>query len=99
MTWVPQQLWTFRPKPPGVWTVCNHHNSWTDRKVVWFGEMLECYGPKLTDLASVLQAFSGREQTFPNRLRAFLRLLWTFRIRQFLVGRIKKVLRLVPVAR
>jgi predicted deacetylase len=32
-TWVPQQLWRFRRMPFGVWTVCFHINSWTDREV------------------------------------------------------------------
>ncbi|PYJ82831.1 MAG: hypothetical protein DME22_17315 [Verrucomicrobia bacterium] len=29
MTWVPQQLSCLRLAPPGVWTVCYHHNRWT----------------------------------------------------------------------
>lgn len=97
MTWVPQQLWTFQPKPPGVWTICNHPNGWTDHKVEWFGEMLESYAPKVTDLAAVLQVFSGREQTLSNRWNATFRFLWTFRIRSFLVDLLKKALGLRPV--
>lgn len=97
--WIPQQLWTFRRKPPGVWTICNHHNGWTDRKVAWFGEMLESYAPRMTDVATVLRVFSGRQQTLSNRWSAFHRFLWTFRIRQFFVGRIKRVLRLGAVTK
>jgi hypothetical protein len=93
MTWVPQQLWGFKSKPPGVWTICNHHNDWTDRKVERFGQMLASYAPKMIDLATVLQVFSGREQTFLDRLEASSRFLWRVRIRSFFVGSLIKVLR------
>jgi hypothetical protein len=93
MTWVPQQLWTFQPRPRGVWTICNHPNGWTDAKVEWFGEMLESYAPKMTNLPAVLEFFTGREQTVYNRWKAFSRLLWTFRIRAFLVSILKKAIK------
>ena len=98
MIWVPQQLWTFQQTPPGVWTICNHHNDWSDRKVEWFGEMLESYAPKMTDIATVLQVFSGREQTLSDRWSAFYRLVWTGHTRQFLGRLCIKVMRLGAVA-
>ena len=29
-TWIPQQIWRFRPMPTGVWTVCLHGNTLTE---------------------------------------------------------------------
>ena len=33
LVWVPQQIWGFRYRPFGVWTVCYHHNAWTPADV------------------------------------------------------------------
>jgi len=53
MTWVPQQLWGFRPKEAGVWTVCFHHNDWNSEKIELFGKELNIYAPEITDLKSI----------------------------------------------
>lgn len=97
MTWIPQQLWTFRSRPAGVWTVCNHHNGWSDRKVAWFGEMLEAYAARMTDVATVMKVFQGRKQTTLDRLRASGRWTWTM-VRSFLVGLLLKAIGTKPEA-
>lgn len=84
MTWVPQQLWSFQSMSSGVWTICNHHNSWTDDKVKWFGEMLETYANHMTDMTSVLEAFRGRRRTLIDSWQAHFRLIWRHRIRPLL---------------
>lgn len=30
MLWIPQQIWKFRFFPFGLWTVCLHHNHWSE---------------------------------------------------------------------
>ena len=30
MLWIPQQLWKLRAMPFGIWTVCYHHNNWSE---------------------------------------------------------------------
>jgi len=92
-TWIPQQLWSFRSKGRGIWTVCNHHNDWSERKVERFGRMLELYAPRMTDVPTVLQAFAGRKQSWLDRWTAYQRLLWNLRVRSFLGGIAIKVLR------
>jgi peptidoglycan/xylan/chitin deacetylase (PgdA/CDA1 family) len=84
--WVPQQLWDFYPKPAGVWTVCCHHNSWTDKRVELFSRHLASYAPRMTDLASVTQAYAGRSLTFPDRVSALGNLIWNHRIKDFLAA-------------
>jgi peptidoglycan/xylan/chitin deacetylase (PgdA/CDA1 family) len=60
VTWVPQQLFGFRPAPPGIWTVCYHHNQWTDAGIGQFREDLDRYGPEISSLDEVLQVWPGR---------------------------------------
>jgi hypothetical protein len=60
MFWIPQQLFGFRPAPPGVWTVCYHHNHWTSADVRKFREDLDCYGPEVSSLDDVVREWDGR---------------------------------------
>ncbi len=50
VTWVPQQLWRFRPRPFGVWTVCLHHNRWTDGDVDDLLNACDRYRSRIVDL-------------------------------------------------
>ena len=84
MLWVPQQLWKFRPKTAGVWTVCFHHNSWSENKVEMFKRDLERYASRMTDLASVTHAFASRSLTLTDRGSALGNFLWDQRIRPFI---------------
>ena len=70
VTWVPQQLWDFAPKPAGIWTVCCHHNNWTPRKMEDFGKSLESYASKITDLTTVIHSFAGRRLTLADQWTA-----------------------------
>ena len=54
MTWVPQQMYYFRPAPAGVWTVCYHHNRWDASKLGKFCEDVDAYGANIASLDTVL---------------------------------------------
>ena len=56
MTWVPQQLFCFRPAPSGVWTVCYHHNDWTASQLRKFRNDLDDYAANIASLKEVLNA-------------------------------------------
>jgi hypothetical protein len=43
MTWLPCQLSILRTVPSGVWTVCYHHNSWTQSDLAEFKTGLARY--------------------------------------------------------
>ena len=75
-TWIPQQLWSFVPKTSGIWTVCCHHNKWTDQNIIDFENNLQVYADKMTDMASVINLFSGRTLTFTDRWVAFYNWTW-----------------------
>ena len=64
--WVPQQLWRFRRRPFGVWTVCFHHNRWSDRQFDQFRRDLELYRPLITDLAAVKMEYPDRRHSISD---------------------------------
>lgn len=39
--WIPQQLWELRERNAGLWTVCLHPNSMSEREIALLGEMIE----------------------------------------------------------
>jgi predicted deacetylase len=61
--WVPQQLWKFRWRPFGVWTVCYHHNVWQGQQFARFLREVAAYRGAITDLAEVSARYGGRKQT------------------------------------
>jgi peptidoglycan/xylan/chitin deacetylase (PgdA/CDA1 family) len=58
--WVPQQLFGFRPAPPGVWTVCYHHNGWTSAKLEEFRRHVRKYVAQIASLEEVIRLWPGR---------------------------------------
>src|SRR6185369_8261096 len=54
MTWVPQQLFNFRPAPSGVWTVCYHPNQWPASQTRQFREDVDDYGANIVSLEDIL---------------------------------------------
>jgi predicted deacetylase len=79
--WAPQQFWSFRPKPAGVWTVCFHHNSWSAQQCDRFAEDVAAYAPRLTDLVTVANQFGHRKRGAADRFAAFSDLTWNHRLR------------------
>jgi predicted deacetylase len=59
MTWVPQQIWGYRPLGRGVWTICYHHNAWDDAK--------------LQTLAATLRSIEGRQTTVNEAVERYAR--------------------------
>ena len=76
ITWVPQQIWRFRPRPAGMWTVCFHHNRWGDSEVDDLMAACDRYRSRIVDLSwAVERARPARAgQLTPATWRAALRL-------------------------
>jgi hypothetical protein len=68
--WVPQQLWEFRWRPFGVWTVCFHVNSWGQEQAILFQRALENYGSAITHFSSVASRYRLRRQGAMDRAYA-----------------------------
>lgn len=78
-TWIPQQLWRFRPMPAGVWTVCLHHNGMDERALEALQRNLVHYAPAITSASAVLREFAPAEagpldRALAHAWRAALRL-------------------------
>jgi predicted deacetylase len=54
ITWVPQQLWQFRRRPFGLWTICMHHNGWTPADMQRFARHVRRYDGRFTSVADAL---------------------------------------------
>ncbi|HEV8420264.1 MAG TPA: DUF2334 domain-containing protein [Actinomycetota bacterium] len=67
MLWVPQQLWWFRPRASGVWTVCLHPNRWTDERLDAFGIELAKVARRVTDLQAVVHRYQDRRRDLWDR--------------------------------
>lgn len=70
MLWIPLQTWSFEVRRLGVWTVCLHHNRWTQRDVDTFRENLARYGRRLTSVDALVTAFGARRRGILDRAYA-----------------------------
>jgi predicted deacetylase len=70
MFWVPQQLWRFRRRPFGVWTVCFHHNQWSDKQFEQFRRDVESYRRSITDLIAVKRQYYDRRHSISDAFYA-----------------------------
>lgn len=59
---VPQQLWRFEQRPPGVWTICKHPNGWSDDDLVRFDADVRRFADRAIDLPTVVTRFSRRRR-------------------------------------
>ena len=53
--WIPQQLWTLRRMPYGLWTVCYHINGWSDQDLVRFEHAVDEFAGRLVCVADILK--------------------------------------------
>ena len=53
--WIPQQLWRFEKKKAGVWTVCYHHNAWTEADLLKFEQDIIEYSPHIVSMKDLLR--------------------------------------------
>lgn len=81
MFWIPQQLWAFRPKPRGVWTVCLHINGWTSRDIERFREDLWSFAGQVVDVPTVLATYGDRRRSVLDGLTAARR-RWSLKARR-----------------
>jgi predicted deacetylase len=63
ITWVPQQLWSYRWRPFGVWTICFHINSWTEADIAAFKDHTLRYREAISRFETVVEQSPVRRQT------------------------------------
>jgi len=58
--WVPQQLWWFRPRKHGVWTICFHSNEFNDAVCDRFAREAKTFQSNIHSLDEVVNCWKGR---------------------------------------
>lgn len=56
IVWIPQQLWSLRYRPFGIWTVCLHFNNWHRDDLNAFRTGLQRYLPAMIDIQTALNS-------------------------------------------
>jgi predicted deacetylase len=75
MTWLPQQLWEFKSRLLGVWSICLHINRWGARELKEFETALEAFAGRFTTVPHSLGRYPARSLNSADRLHdAYLRL-------------------------
>jgi GalNAc-alpha-(1->4)-GalNAc-alpha-(1->3)-diNAcBac-PP-undecaprenol alpha-1,4-N-acetyl-D-galactosaminyltransferase len=59
--WAPQQMWWFANRRRGVWTVCLHHNKWTQPRLEQFRDEVKRRRERLTSVQEMLDVYGGRK--------------------------------------
>jgi peptidoglycan/xylan/chitin deacetylase (PgdA/CDA1 family) len=62
ITWIPQQLWSYRQRPFGVWTICFHINSWTHADIAAFRERTLRYRGAISCFSGVVEQSQVRRR-------------------------------------
>jgi predicted deacetylase len=68
MLWIPQQIWSLRYRPFGLWTVCYHVNDWKPNDVRRFERDVALYRSRITSIKNVLAAPAIRRRGWRDEL-------------------------------
>jgi len=72
LTWIPQQLWSFRWRPFGVWTICFHMNHWTSADILSFKKSTARLGEAISSFTVIADQYDGRQKTLMDSVAARL---------------------------
>ena len=61
--WIPQQLWAFRRRPLGVWTICFHMNRWNMRDIADFRDNVRRYRDGISHVGAVVDEYGRRHKS------------------------------------
>ena len=63
MLWIPQQLWSFRRRPLGIWTICFHINHWRPEDIAHFRTKIRDYREVISDVRAVAAEYGMRRRS------------------------------------
>lgn len=72
VTWVPQQLWRFKSMDSGIWTVCYHHNDWSDFEIEKFENDIKLFKNQIITLHQAISNGKGGVINIWDRMQAFI---------------------------
>lgn len=70
LMWIPQQLWSFRYRPFGLWTICFHFNSWTNEDIERFRSGVLSYRELISSFSEVTSRYHKRRKTLLDSFAA-----------------------------
>ncbi len=97
-TWIPSQMWRFRPMPFGLWTVCKHINRYTNKDIKDFECDIERYKSDIIAFNQALDDYTICELTlFDTLFEKFWHSYLKFRQKiQPVVNMIKRIFKVLP---
>ena len=95
MIWIPQQLWRFTSMGCGLWTVCRHHNSYSEVEIRALEGDIEKYKANIISFDQAVHGITANELALSDILFEWF---WRFNLRfksTFwpVVQQIKKILK------
>lgn len=63
LIWLPQQLWNFRRRPFGIWTISIHLNRWTDADIAAFDANTERYSDVISSFEAAIEKYCAGRST------------------------------------
>ena len=66
--WIPQSMWKFRRMITGTWTICFHHNKWTEKDVLKFEQDIITYKNKIVTVEYLFKKYSNRSKKWHDTL-------------------------------
>jgi predicted deacetylase len=63
LLWVPCQLWGFRQRAIGTWTVCLHPNVWGPADIARFARDVRSFRDSIVDLPEIARRFDQRKRS------------------------------------
>ncbi|MGC1687103.1 MAG: DUF2334 domain-containing protein [Candidatus Acidiferrales bacterium] len=70
MMWIPQQLWSFRRRPLGVWTICFHINHWTGEDLRALRTNIARFRQSITTFSVIANRYRDRQDTILDSVTA-----------------------------
>jgi predicted deacetylase len=58
--WLPQQLWAFKRRPFGLWTICLHPNTMSEQAIEALGKSIEQHRDSFIDVSEALRGVRPR---------------------------------------
>jgi predicted deacetylase len=76
--WIPQQLWRTKHMSFGLWTVCKHHNNYSDVDIRAFEHEIEQYESRIISFDQAIHGITAYKLTL---LDYFFEQYWRFTLR------------------
>ncbi len=87
--WIPQQMWRFKPMRFGLWTVCYHHNNFSEYSIRMLELDIERFASSVVSMDQVIRDGRVKER---NCFDAAFSKLWLARLRakEFMKRRLQR---------